>query len=626
MTFRNLNSIKWYYLFLLLLLSFKLTGEADNNIKIQIDSLLKSAENLKRSNADQAIAIATKVQNLADANGMVESRIKANILLAWIHSLRKDYPKARTILDKTLIETRRINHQELELEAWVDWAFLFERTGDFDKAADELLKANKLAQQLGNQAQMAEIHSNMAKVYFNYKDMAKAIESMDKAKDIYEDLEAYDMLSPLYNNLAILYRNSGNNKAAITSFQRAAETSLILKDSLGAAVTYNNLGFLYLLDNQLEESEKYLLESLNIFDIYNQENPVNHHYLGKLYYQQQHTVLSERHSLKALSLFEQNEMKYEMISSRELLAQTNALAGNFEKAYRYQVEVDEGKESLFKLDKSKAVELIENKYELQQKELDLLTLNQQNERRKFMILGLLGLGAFLTVFGLQFFKNRQLKYQQEQLSLEQRFLRAQMNPHFIFNALANIQGFILKNNNKDASRFLAKFSKLVRTILENSRKEYVPLSEELIAMQNYLDLQQLRFPEKMEYVIEIDEQINPEEIAIAPMLTQSFIENAIEHGIQHKKGKGKLVIKFEQKKDALIFSLSDNGIGRAKALRHTKKNTEHESLSTIITQERLKVYQQNRQRNYQLEIKDKKEAGQQAAGTSVKIELPFIFN
>ncbi len=590
---------------------------------IQIDSLLISAESMKRSNTEQSINEAQQALSMAKKHGLVEYQIKANIQLGWLHSSLKEYPKAMAFYEIALAEARKSENQTLELEAWVDWAFLFERTGDFNKAINELLAAQQLAEQLGNQKEMAKIYSNIARVYFNYKDIDKAIEFLNKSKMIFEQLGEQEMLSSLYNNLAILYKNSGNNEKAITSFKHAVSTSLVLKDTLGAAQSYNNLGFLYTLENKLDTAEKYLLSALNIYEQANQENPFTNHYLAKLYYQQKDIELAKKYALKGQALFEARAMKQGGVSAKELLSQIYALAGDFKAAYNYQVELDQGKEELFKLDKSKAVELIENKYELQQKEIALLKVNQQNERRKFTIMSLLGLGLFALILGWLFFRQRQLQHKKAQLLLEQRLLRSQMKPHFIFNALSSIQGFILKNDNKTAGIYLAKFSRLIRMVLENSRREYVPLAEEVTSLENYLDLQQLRFPEKFAYEIKVDEQIDQEEMAIPPLIAQPFIENAIEHGIQHIEGKGFLIIRFKWEKEGLQFQLEDNGVGRAQAAILKAERIPHQSLSTQITKERLQIYQHKTQQNFNLEIKDKLNNQQQIIGTRVFIQLPF---
>ncbi len=175
------------------------------------------------------------------------------------------------------------------------------------------------------------------------------------------------------------------------------------------------------------------------------------------------------------------------------------------------------------------------------------------------------------------------------LSLERRLLRSQMDPHFIFNALGNIQSMILQKDTIPAVSYLNKFAKLTRQILEQSRKETISLEEEIGTLKNYIELQQLRLNNSFEYEIICDESIE-NDIFIPPLLIQPFIENAVEHGLKPKpkEEKGLLKINFTQMSDQknLICTIKDNGIGLA-ASRKLKINENHQSLSTIITDERL---------------------------------------
>ncbi|HEU0125179.1 MAG TPA: histidine kinase, partial [Flavobacterium sp.] len=175
------------------------------------------------------------------------------------------------------------------------------------------------------------------------------------------------------------------------------------------------------------------------------------------------------------------------------------------------------------------------------------------------------------------------------LSLERRLLRSQMDPHFIFNALGNIQSMILQKDTIPAVSYLNKFAKLTRQILEQSRKETISLDEEIGTLKNYIELQQLRLNNSFEYEIICDESVE-NDILIPPLLIQPFIENAVEHGLKPKpkEEKGLLKINFTQMNDQknLICTIKDNGIGLA-ASRKLKINENHQSLSTTITDERL---------------------------------------
>jgi len=201
-----------------------------------------------------------------------------------------------------------------------------------------------------------------------------------------------------------------------------------------------------------------------------------------------------------------------------------------------------------------------------------------------------------------------------------------MNPHFIFNSLTSIQNFILDEEADKASKYLSLFSKLVRNILDSSTEEHVTLQEEIQTIENYLELQKIRFHDKFDYTIDVDEAIHPENIVIPPMLAQPFIENSIEHGIKHRKTKGDIFIRFRLKKGSIVFEVEDNGVGREKAkdiLFH--QNKEHKSLATAITLERIRVLNKRRRHKIALRIEDLTSENNKPTGTLVVIDIPINF-
>ena len=179
-----------------------------------------------------------------------------------------------------------------------------------------------------------------------------------------------------------------------------------------------------------------------------------------------------------------------------------------------------------------------------------------------------------------------------------------------------------KQDDTKASIYLSRFSELVRSILNNSIEEQITLEEELNTIENYLELQKVRFPDKFDYSIEMDEKIESESIFIPPMLAQPFIENAIEHGIKHKGSKGNIKVRFRLNNQNLIYEVEDDGIGRERSqeILH-RQNKGHKSLATTITQERIKVLNKKLKHKIKLEIIDLKNDMGDAAGTKVVFDI-----
>lgn len=178
--------------------------------------------------------------------------------------------------------------------------------------------------------------------------------------------------------------------------------------------------------------------------------------------------------------------------------------------------------------------------------------------------------------------------QQRAKELEIQALRAQMNPHFIFNCLNAINRFILGHETEAASDYLTKFSRLMRMIMNHSRSTYISLAEEIDILRLYLDMERLRFKDAFDYRIVIAEELDTDEIRIPPLLVQPFVENAVWHGLMHKEERGSLTISFSAKDDLLTCVVRDNGIGRKHAAQLKSKSVEkHKSMGMQITAERM---------------------------------------
>ncbi len=216
-------------------------------------------------------------------------------------------------------------------------------------------------------------------------------------------------------------------------------------------------------------------------------------------------------------------------------------------------------------------ELSQSKYDLALTQKELSEESYKNQR---WVVYSLVFGLVLTVLAAFFFyrSNQQQKLANNLLALKS--LRSQMNPHFIFNALNSVNNFIAKSDERSANRYLSEFSTLMRSVLENSEEDFIPLSKELNLIELYMKLEHSRFPEKFDYQINIDEELDVSSFQIPPMLLQPYIENAIWHGLRYKEEKGLLEVNVRTKaKNQLEICISDNGIGRT---RSAELKTQHQ--------------------------------------------------
>ncbi len=241
------------------------------------------------------------------------------------------------------------------------------------------------------------------------------------------------------------------------------------------------------------------------------------------------------------------------------------------------------------------------------------------------------LGLLLGYLIVRIWGNRVRRKEQEKALMQQQLaakemealkgqltaLQAQMNPHFIFNSLIAIQSYIYKQNTREAGDYLSRFAKLMRQILENSGAEAVTLSTEENMLENYLELQKLRFSNRFDYAFEIDEKLDPEAVLIPPFLAQPFIENAIEHGLMPLEEQGRLTIRFQQQGDRLLFVLEDNGIGIQEATK--QRTSTYQPMAIEITRKRLNLLNRDTQHDIVFRIENK--ADQQ--GTKVTFTIPL---
>lgn len=213
-----------------------------------------------------------------------------------------------------------------------------------------------------------------------------------------------------------------------------------------------------------------------------------------------------------------------------------------------------------------------------------------------------------------------IKQQQREAEMSQTLLRAQMNPHFVFNAMSVIQSYIYDNDTENSSKFLVNFSRLMRLILENSPKEHIPIETEIEILKKYLEMQKLRFQERFNYTIHMDDSLSAEHAQIPPMITQPFIENSIEHGQLHTIEGGFIHIAFRREGNMLLITIEDNGIGR-KASKEKKRSSAHKSMAMEITAERIENLNKKFRTDGYLQVEDYDKELQ--TGTKVLISLPY---
>jgi ligand-binding sensor domain-containing protein len=244
----------------------------------------------------------------------------------------------------------------------------------------------------------------------------------------------------------------------------------------------------------------------------------------------------------------------------------------------------------------------------------------------------LGMAMLIGLIIFYFINNRiktirkQASFKHQLAEAEMQALRAQMNPHFIFNSLNAINRYILKSDKAAASSYLTKFSKLIRCILDNSRQQRIPLSQEIEALELYLSLESLRFQENFMWKIVMDEEMSPSTLFIPPMTIQPFVENAIWHGLLPKKGDCNLVVSFIAGKKEYTCIVEDNGIGRSGSSELKQDSVINKSSVGIsATARRLKLMTTDSDEMSHVHLEDLYDEMGRAVGTKVIIKIPYLY-
>jgi LytS/YehU family sensor histidine kinase len=222
-------------------------------------------------------------------------------------------------------------------------------------------------------------------------------------------------------------------------------------------------------------------------------------------------------------------------------------------------------------------------------------------------------------------QNEKLRLEKNLLELEQKALRLQMNPHFIFNVLNSIHNLIILNDSDKARYALSKFSKLMRQVLENSREKFISITTEVETLQNYIQLEKLTSNSNIDLLFDFDEDIDTEEEILPPLMIQPFVENALIHGFKGMDKKGEIKVSFKWfHQDILECTISDNGIGRKKASETNAQKTDyHKSTALNVAQERLANLNQNKT-FVPFEIIDLVDEFNQPSGTKVVIRIQVV--
>ncbi len=582
---------------------------------------------LKESEKYSALSL-EYFKQVGDKRGMVN----AYDALAYLAKQQNDLDQALAYIHSA-VETARLTNDTLPLAGVLNsLGNIYKEMGLFKNAIDTYFEALLLWEKKRDSTGLSMAYGSIGLLYYYQQDYEEALKFNFKKLPIAQSKGELWEVSKTYNTLVHIFNAMDQHDSALYYNRRSLSLTRQMNYKSGMVAAYHNMATTMLLKSEVDSAFFYGNKAVElarrIYDPLLVNSLIT---LGRIYGKQKQYQPALVHALEAYGLAKQHNRPLVLSEAAGLVSDLYHLVGQKDKAYDYLKEFQQINDSINNEAFHKKITRLDLQYEYDKREKaaefvrmeDRLIQTSRIERQGFYLKGMLILVFLLVIISGLFIRHSRFRVRYVRMDLEQRLLRARMNPHFIFNALCAVQDFILAGKPLKANVFLTKIARLMRNILEHTRQEYVPLDQEIDTLKLYLDLQQMRFSQEFEYHLSVDEAIDPENLAVPPMLAQPCVENSIEHGLLPLGQKGHLNISYRLKNGLLLLEVTDDGVGRKQAALKSEGPKMKKSLSTSLTQKRLEHLRKSlNQKAISFEITDLYD-GDEAKGTKVVMLLPY---
>lgn len=647
-------------------------NEIDNKEEI----LNKLSQEYFNIDLQKSIDYAEQALIIADKKGNKTEKAISYSNLGIASRKNGEYNKALDNFEAALRIVKDLNNLELHSRIYNNIGIIYFNKGEYQEAINYYDNAIVQKIQIDDKKGIAIAYNNIGNVYLHTSEYQKAIQSYEKALNLFKEINFLRGIGSCYNNIAIIYEEWANNtkrnelnESALLYYEEARELFEQLNDSHQLANTLANIGNIYSIKTKYDSAIIYYKEALQIREEIDDVKGLIQIYINigyTLIYKEDYDN-AQVNLARALELKSEIDVSYEsalilnklgLVSIRlgkykdaiDYCKRSNEIAiplnfkdgikSNYQQlsesydslkdiseSYKYYKKFVAIKDSLFNTEMHEQLAELTTKYETEKKEQQIIIQNNKIEKNRLLIIIITISSFFLILISIAIIISIRIRQRSNIQKLEnqlvivtQQALASQMNPHFIFNTLNSIQYFILENNQRESNKYLTKFSNLMRLTLDNSQHIAISIKKELEALNLYLELEALRFEERFEYNINIDEELL--DYKIPTLIIQPYIENAIWHGLLHKKEKGKIDIDLNLNDNYLICVVEDNGIGRKEAQKiKEKKNNTHKSLGTKITEKRLELINALHGHEMNVKYEDLFNGKGESAGTRVKIMI-----
>ncbi len=507
-------------------------------------------------------------------------------------------------------------------------------------ALDYNYEALKLAetvknQSLGLQRSIAVSLNSMGNIYLLLKQYDLAIERFKKSQKIERSIGNELGLAINYQNIGYAKDAQGKTNEALDYFLKSLAINNKINNVFGKVICNGSIANIYIKQNKPKEAVSLITTNFNdVKKLGNQEMLADYYInLGWAQGKLNHFLKAEKNLTAGLKIAKKYNFALEQSYAYSCLSELYQQKKEYQKALEYHKLSYEFENKISNERNTQYVNDLIIKYDSERKNNEIKNLAKQNEIAQLQLVKNRNIWIIIFVTILLFiavlyflYRQRLLQKQKRILTLEQDVLRTQMNPHFIFNALNSIKHYIINNEQKNAVRYLNKFSKLVRKILESSKLKEVSLQEELATMDLYMNIENIRFSNEIDYAISVDESVDLANIKVPPLVLQPFLENALWHGLSSKKGDKKIILSvFQPSKEFIQIDIEDNGIGRtASAKIKSKKIINRKSIGIELTKERLQNFIKDFQNPFSLIFNDLVDDDKKPRGTKVALKIPIL--
>ncbi|MEN8224801.1 MAG: histidine kinase [Bacteroidota bacterium] len=506
--------------------------------------------------------------------------------------------------------------------------------GEFSQSIETFEKCIIMATELEMDDILSHTYYALARVYYNTTDYGQEEKYYEKFLEAADWDKETRHIPIVLTRLGDIKREDGKIEEGIETYYMLIDYATKINDSVVIANTLNRIAWGYYEYGKLELSLEVYLKDLETSKRIKHKQLVTNCLgnIGNIYRDWNYFEKAIEYYTLSIEVSQEIGDMYNLSWLYKDISAMYANMGRYEMAYNNFMLHSAYNDTLQSENYRRNLLQAQTQYEIEKGERELELMNVRLQRNRYLLYGLGGLSLLIVLIAILWIRTNRLRSRErleamnhKVTALTQKNLRSQMNPHFIFNTLNSIQYYVFQNDRMASNDYMTKFAKLIRKTLENSEHPAIPITEELNALELYLELESLRFKKKFSWKIEIDEEIDTYMYKIPTMLIQPFVENAIGHGLMHKPGKGNIQISMKPGEECILCTIEDNGIGREKAMEiKNNKKENYRSLGTSITESRLRLVNSLYGKNMKVEYTDLKDDHGDASGTRVEICIPII--